>query len=247
MYIPKGSQICASASNSGKSVNYYRKDKTRIDYWSLSSSTSDRYYRGFSLSEDTYYWKFTDGTTEPQIEVGSLTPTEYEAPNGTTLSVSFPDSTGTVYGGTLDVVSGELVVDYEYVVLTGTESYSKSSRFIGSFYRQTGTYHANNNHNICSHLKKSEILSSYSVGSFLLDGANNANINLWVTSEDWTIQQFKDYIAGQYNNGTPVSFVLKLQSPITYQLTPQEISTLRGENNVWGDGNIELTYKAQSS
>ena len=61
----------------------------------------------------------------------------------------------------------------------------------------------------------------------------------WMSSMD-------KYVAG--TTPTIGAQVVDLDSyDTTVQLTPQEISTLKGENNVWGDGNIELTYKAQAS
>ena len=36
----------------------------------------------------------------------------------------------------------------------------------------------------------------------------------------------------------------ELATPQTYQLDPQTISLLKGNNNVWSDGEVELTYNA---
>ena len=42
-----------------------------------------------------------------------------------------------------------------------------------------------------------------------------------------------------------VQFVCELATPQTYQLTPTEVSLLKGQNNVWTDsGEVEVTYKA---
>lgn len=41
------------------------------------------------------------------------------------------------------------------------------------------------------------------------------------------------------------TFVYYLATPTTYQLTPQQVSTLYGQNNVWVDtGDISVTYQA---
>lgn len=48
--------------------------------------------------------------TEPQIELSSPPATAYEAYQGSTVSVDWSNDAGTVYGGTLDVVSGVLTV-----------------------------------------------------------------------------------------------------------------------------------------
>lgn len=42
-----------------------------------------------------------------------------------------------------------------------------------------------------------------------------------------------------------VQFVCELATAQTYQLTPTEITLLKGQNNVWTDcGSVEVTYKA---
>ena len=53
------------------------------------------------------------------------------------------------------------------------------------------------------------------------------------------IEAFKAYLA---NN--PLQVCYPLATPQTYQLDPQTISLLHGNNNVWSDGEVELTYNA---
>ena len=44
-----------------------------------------------------------------------------------------------------------------------------------------------------------------------------------------------------------VQLVYELATPQTYQLTPQEVKTLLGTNNVWTDiGNVSVTYVADT-
>ena len=44
-----------------------------------------------------------------------------------------------------------------------------------------------------------------------------------------------------------VQIVLPLATPITYTLTPQEITSLLGTNNVWADtGDSEVEYRADT-
>ncbi len=47
------------------------------------------------------------------------------------------------------------------------------------------------------------------------------------------------------SNPTQISYLLA--TPITYQLTPQEILTLLGQNNIWADtGDVEVSYPADT-
>lgn len=80
--------------------------------WSVTIEEGDAYLIWYMNSS-------SGGTftlTEPQVELGS-TATTYEPYSGTTLSVTFPDGQ-TVYGGTVDLVSGVLTVDMASVDLS---------------------------------------------------------------------------------------------------------------------------------
>ena len=49
-----------------------------------------------------------------------------------------------------------------------------------------------------------------------------------------------------YMGNHDVFAVCELATPITYQLTPQEVTTLLGQNNIWADaGDVEVTYYAK--
>jgi hypothetical protein len=44
-----------------------------------------------------------------------------------------------------------------------------------------------------------------------------------------------------------VQFVYPLATPITYTLTPTEIKSLLGDNNIWADaGDTTVTYRADT-
>lgn len=55
-----------------------------------------------------------------------------------------------------------------------------------------------------------------------------------------TAEQFKTYLASN-----PISLCYKLANPTTVQLTPAEVRTLLGTNNVWSDaGSMAVEYRA---
>ena len=66
--------------------------------------------------------------------------------------------------------------------------------------------------------------------------------SLWgltdVTSAAWNSK-----LAEWYANDTPLTVAYKLGTPIEYTLTPQQITTLIGTNNVWSDANGDITVK----
>ena len=46
-----------------------------------------------------------------------------------------------------------------------------------------------------------------------------------------------------------MQIVIKIATPITYNLTPTEVTTLLGANNVWSDtnGDVSVTYETKST
>ena len=62
---------------------------------------------------------------------------------------------------------------------------------------------------------------------------------------DNTVETWKAYLQAQVAAGTPVQVVNKLKTPITVQLTPQEILSLSSTNTVYCDtGDTTVTFKA---
>jgi len=50
-----------------------------------------------------------------------------------------------------------------------------------------------------------------------------------------------------YLSAHPITAVYPLATPITVQLTPSQLSTLLGTNNIWADtGDTEVTYRADT-
>ena len=72
--------------------------------------------RTFTTPSNCYFMRFSYRNTSDniQLEIGS-TATTYEPYNGHTTTISWEDEVGTVYGGALDVVSGELTVTDGYI------------------------------------------------------------------------------------------------------------------------------------
>lgn len=171
-----------------------------------------------------------------QVEYGTSA-TSYE-PFGTTTTTPLGR---TVYGGTLDVVTGVLTVDRAMVDL-GTLRWSKKTD--GVFYSwdlqnlvkaTTSAFIIANG--VCSALQMGSYDAVYnnatldngiSVGTESQLGAHCSN---YTDAAD-----FKTAMSG-------VQLVYELAQPQTYTLTGQEISTLLGENNVWADsGDVEVVY-----
>ena len=204
----------------------------------------------FTASNDAYIYLYAGDVvgdftlSEVQIELGS-TATAYEPYTGTTTTVNLGR---TVYGGTLDVVSGELTVDRFASTYNGSEAWALySSSDTTNVFRLLNAITAQTDQSL-------EISSHFAFNS----KANQANVsraNTFVqgASKALFIQvektlatdadAFKSWLASN-----PVTVVYGLQQPQTYTLTPTEVSTLLGENNVWADsGDVEITYRRDIS
>ena len=179
------------------------------------------------------------------IEEGS-TASNYAPYSGTTLSVTFPD---TVYGGSHEFVSGGLTSEWATATFDGSNDENWS--LWGGAFVTYGTTPNIANSDTVSQTNIIVMADRFKAGGVNYRGAqgqgeiikvvdNNSYIAVDPTNFA-DVNEFKAYLA---NN--PMQIIYKLATPTEISLTPQEISTLRGENNVWGSGDIELTYKAQA-
>ena len=166
-----------------------------------------------------------------QMEYGD-TATEYEPYRGKTFTIALGQ---TVYGGTLDVRRGVLTVDRVLRTLSDSEHWLLSFEESNSLYW----------HSII--LQGSEIAdylqANKSVSSHLKYGINtengfwfaNSGNNLRIANNISTTEEWKDYLISENSSGHPVQVVYYIATPVTLQLTPQEIRALSGVNTVYAD------------
>lgn len=184
---------------------------------------------------------------EVQFEKGS-TSTPYEPYAGTTYPVSWQTEAGTVYGGTVDVVTGVLTVDRAGVDLGAIDYAMFSSGFSRSRFRTTALETLikkppNNNTPVEAISSMFDLVnwgtgnSTDVVGVFGVD--TDGDLSVWLNASDYSdATAFKMAMSGQ-------KVVYKLAQTQTYQLTPTQVHALLGQNNVWADcGDVEVQYKA---
>ena len=175
--------------------------------------------------------------------------------------IAFPIEAGTVYGGTLDVINGVLTVTWAAKVFDGTETLTyntKDSNYI-SVYTTAQETDRVVNHVLCSHLKTQ---GSGNTQNIIRNRASANGISMFfgrtaicdldtsafiALSNAEKVALVNAYMADQYTAGTPVTVVYQLMEPITYQLSPIEVSTLLGINNIWADtGDVTVEYRADT-
>jgi len=179
----------------------------------------------------------------------TITPTEFNTLvsafglQGWLVQITMPTEAGTVYGGTLDVKMGTLIVNHALVTYDGSNDEAwndfnavQGFRISESLMPTTYGAYGISNQFIC--------YPTMPTNMGIMIGSNNRTIYVnYVYSLASTIAEFKQYLSQH-----PLQIVIPLETPVAYQLTPTEVRSLLGVNNVWADcGNISLKYFVQST
>jgi len=170
--------------------------------------------------------------------------------NPATYPITFPSEAGTIYGGYIDPINGEIVADRAIVDL-GMLNLRKDTDTSITNYLYYATlpnrlpYYANNRDPVflkCSALKPIEVAMAY---SYLKTFEPNTVVirptytdYVCIKSEIDTVEAMKQSLDG-------VQLVYPLAEPIHYPFTAIDIKTLLGQNNIWSDtGDTEVEYRA---
>ena len=153
----------------------------------------------------------------------------------------------TVYGGTLDVTNGVLTVDRAMVIFSDGTGWSVS---LSSGHYRAYTYALTDilPWNDGTHATTTMICDRLSAGSWedifvgtAVLGQTNKAIGFGTDSLGIT----DETSLGAWLANNPLTICYKLATPITVTLTPNELSTLLGANNIWSDaGEVTAEYRA---
>ena len=228
-------------------ITLYCYDKTGTLRVLYNGDTID--LSSYEIKKIAFFTQTGKSVNYPSVELmliqESETDTAFEPYQGSTYITSLGQ---TVYGGTLDMVTGVLTVDRAMVSLSG------SDLNIGS-----GTTKEVNMWRLPLNNPYGTLASSYPSGisnkyvmrnSYNGVNNNNGSLGLNQTSGSQILIRDDSLTTAQEVidafNSTPLTFVYPLATPQTYQLTPQQIKTLVGTNNVWASSgdivNIKFTY-----
>ena len=230
VYIPSPRQI---------RMYWYDADKNFISSPSATqkgvyTTPSNCYYFRFVVWETTY-----GATYNNDISINyPSTDHDYHAYSGEDYATSFGS---TVYGGTLNVTTGVLTVTHQ---LLNTQTAGATAETINGLSCVSISYAAIKNSDLktdiyCSHLRfAGNAASNVAVGTLVNRTASYYNLAFCLPSEFTTVASFRSWAST--NN---VQVKLPLLNQQTIQLTPTEVKTLLGQNNVWADtGEVEVTY-----
>ena len=182
-----------------------------------------------------------------QLELGS-TATPYEPYTGSTTDIALPE---TVYGGTLDVETGVVMVEKKLRTLTGDEAYAAYSYvdafMLGVFDGVVTTDNSRTTEWKCTHFPSKPFYETdYFNGAadaFAQEGGSSYMVAFRKSGiAKGDVDAFKAWIKSQYDSGTPVQFWYELKTPYTIQLTEQQIAALSGVNTLYTDaGTLTVT------
>lgn len=163
----------------------------------------------------------------------------------TSVTVSWQSDAGTVYGGTLDMATGVLTVDRVAAVFDGSEdeTWSHFSIASGELFRtsiterKTGVISTLTNQCKC-------VCSAYKEATNQGPGRVNGTFSGDVKNVDFVNDSYTATDAWRtYLGSNNVTFVYQLATPVTYQLTPAQIQSIIGTNNVWHNANGGITVE----
>ena len=191
-----------------------------------------------------------DFTVQTSLVPGTTAPTAYTPYRGDTLDLQLP---GTIYGGSVDAVSGEGQETWKLETLDGNPEI-KAYREL----EDTDTYKGFvvvdavkgidiSRDAICSHFKRGMATSEgYHPNEFV---AHYPAGHLYLRTEIpgvTSVETFKAYLAAQAAAGTPVQIAYKLETPIPITATgAQPIPALAGCNTMLTDADtVTVTGRA---
>lgn len=220
--------------------------------------------KGFSTGHVSLRWQngedrivadFTSMTNGSTYDI-TVWPMVYE---GTAPTTYEPYS---LFGGTVDLVSGECVVDKACMIFNGTQSigltnWRPNDASVGWLYRQEITPNINptqieytniDQYGLYCDTLKVEPYAGYGGYEGLYSGTKpfisvlggsawGIGMRMNETSLT-TASAINAWLAAH-----PTTVVYPLATPITYQLTPSQLALLKGNNTVYSnEGSISLTY-----
>lgn len=250
VYIHTDSDLTGNITESEKSFTLESDTsvKFRFAFW-RDGATFSNYKVGIVISKTSNIDTFQpysnicpiSGWTEANITVKD----DATSPTTTnTYTISF-GSADTVYGGTLNVLTGELVVDRAIGDLgdytwTRSVTYNRFQTVLTSAKRFPALWGGDNNKYVISDSYRSvsgddgyEGRYDFSISGSYWNGTNYLQVN----NSDYTdATAFKTAMTG-------VKFIYYIATPQTYTLTATQIATLLGNNTIYADtGDISVEY-----
>lgn len=200
-----------------------------------------------------YKDKLVDDELHLMYYYGNTQPTVYTPYRGDTLALALPS---TVYGGTVDAVTGEGQETWKTLTLDGTEKWGAQQTAIpgkfGFTLRVPGIATPENpgikGDIVCNQYPAVTANDTYRCKNGIsIEAQENYYFRIYNdTYAGKTADEWKSYLAAQYAAGTPVQIAYKLAEPVPFTATgAQPISSLSGVNTLLTDADaLTVTGRA---
>lgn len=165
--------------------------------------------------------KSVNETVYPYIVPGTTAPTAYTPYRGDTLALALPS---TIYGGTVDAVTGKGAETWKLVTLDGTEGWEIRDNTANTYFVYLPSLALDGK---CSHFANLVQVDGTAIGVYL----NYTSTAIFVTQYS-SIDAWTAYLAAQYAAGTPVQIAYRLAEPVPFRATGNgPIMPIPGETN----------------
>lgn len=244
-------------------------EASKFKVFALSGSDKiDRVYK--NTTDNTITIQLIDMVVGSEVEISfqlmgyaGEDPDTYEPYQGDDYTSTLPE---TIYGGTYNWKTGELVVDKAMITLSGDEQEIRTWGVNVHADGLTGfIFYINLNDYLdfdvekrskarCSHFPNSYTWGSYYTGLYLSVDAPHYfalivpnNLLSDVSSSNSAISSFREWLSSQVSLENPVQISYLIEEPQTYHLSPQEIIALDGTNTLFSDcGDTKVTFTADT-
>ena len=222
-----GSKFNVGTNLGNKTGSFYAAEQMTVSYFYIAV--------GPNATVDFY--------AMPMLVAGDVPSTAYKPYTGTTATLTLPE---TVYGGTVDAVTGVGAKTIHRAVLDGTEAWMLNVQMGDSGingYQTSLEFLADDSYDcVCSHfggMKWDGVLKEDSV-------AVTSHVMVVRTNGSETLEDWKSFLAAQAAAGTPVQVVYKLATPTAFQATGgQSLPALPGTNTIYTDADsLTVTGRA---
>ena len=264
IFIPAGTTFIvhctayseANVSTEGAGLNpwFEYKDGTTVRPWyTRNSATSPTYYSGIiTATQDIvrYYWGWYNYAgniwhiSDLQFEISSVA-SEYEPCINSTHTIDWSNDIGTIYGGYVDLITGEVYQTYYHTQLNIANIFTNDDKYF--WYTTTGESQipAIKSENTGLMADRLQVISGLGVNNpenqitFYTNG-----IIRWKEEGTKTLNEYKEYLT---NNPITISYEMATPQLVT-TLTPQQLETFVGRNNIWSNADkVEIEYDLAES
>lgn len=268
--VKGGSTVYAnkvSATNTGGTTStffaswvFWDKDKTYVSgKWNASATSTvpdNACYLTLSIS-NTFSASTIETFLADYMLAYGTSAQAYEPYQGETYPITW-QSAGTVYGGTVNPVTGKLIVDRAIITADGTNvkcnaSYGNSGpnwlpaiNISANKSKSPWTIIADKLQGLTSGFVATD--NSIGIGnSGAVIAVHIAGIQGTDGTHGYNSASECQAAANAWLAQNPTQICYLLETPVEYDLTPTEIRTLLGVNNIWADtGDVSVDYRADT-